>query len=109
MAQSDKSVQKRALWQERITLFQESGQSVAKWCSEQDIPEHQLRYWLRKNMAEQNNTAVNTSSRWIALEPSEESVSTGIMLWIGSLRLEIQRGFDPQVLTEVIRTLTSSC
>lgn len=109
MAQSDKSVQKRVLWQERIALFQESGQSVATWCSEQDIPEHQLRYWLRKNMAKQNNTTVNASSRWVALESPEESLSTGITLKIGSLRLEIQRGFDPQVLTEVIRTLTSSC
>lgn len=34
---------------------------------------------------------------------------SGVVLRIGNVTVEIQRGFDPQVLTEVIRSLLNVC
>ena len=109
MTGSEQLKQKRHLWKERITLFQKSGQSVAEWCSEQDIPEHQLRYWLRKNVDKESSTCTSSKSQWVALEPFEESTFTGVTLRVGSVCLDIQRGFEPQVLIDIVRCLASLC
>lgn len=109
MSRSEKLEQKRNLWKERIALFQESGQSVAKWCKEQELPEHQLRYWLRKAVAKQSTASGGITSRWVAMGSLEDNSSTGVSLRIGSVHLDVQRGFDPFVLTEVVRSLTGLC
>ncbi len=41
-------VERREIWRERVSAFRESGQSVAAWCREQELKEHQMRYWLRR-------------------------------------------------------------
>ena len=109
MTQSKPLEEKRALWTERVALFQSSGQSVAAGSTDQDVAEHQLRYWLRKTIANQSQASPSKTSQWVALNPSEQQVSSGISMRIGSVRLDIERGFDPQVLTELVRTLTGSC
>ena len=104
MTKAERDAQRCQLWQERIESFQASNQSVRSWCREQQIPEHQMWYWLRKFKRQEQKTILNTSSsRWLTVEPNSAS---GISLCIGSVTIEIQRGFDPIVLLGVIRSLT---
>ena len=45
---------------------------------------------------------------WATAQPTLV-LGSGVVLRIGNVTVEIQRGFDPQVLTEVIRSLLNVC
>lgn len=44
MALKSKEIQ----WKARFDAWKESGQSIAKWCKDQDIKASQMYYWARK-------------------------------------------------------------
>ena len=72
---------------------------------EHGLRPNQLWYWLRKFSTEANQPQ---NGRWIQLD-SLAPTGSGVVLRIGNVALEVQRGFDPQVLTEVIRSLLNVC
>ncbi|NMB11772.1 MAG: helix-turn-helix domain-containing protein [Firmicutes bacterium] len=109
MTQAEQRAEKRTLWEERVTAFKASGQSVRRWCSEQGLPEHQLRYWLQRILPEVEHAKQVRASRWVAIDTSQQSISSGISLRIGAVVLEVQRGFDQQVLVDVLRSLMDIC
>lgn len=95
---------KRALWQERIQAFQYSGLSRRAWCLEQNLPEHQLGYWIRKLQPKEEMS----NQRWVGIEPSSLS-ETGVSIQVGDVVLDVKRGFDHQFLADVVRTLITIC
>lgn len=95
----------RELWAERVQDFLASGLSQRAWCREQGLRPNQLGYWLRKLEAE---TKPAQSGRWVRLYSVGHSGS-GVVLRIGTVVLEIQRGFDQEVLVDVIRSLIGIC
>lgn len=96
---------KQELWAERIEDFLASGLSQRAWCEQQGLRPNQLRYWLRKFRAE---TGPGTHIRWVSLDAIAPS-GLGVSLRIGNVMLEIQRGFDQEVLAGVIRSLMDIC
>ena len=98
---------KRQLWEERVRAYLASGQTQKAWCLEQGIPVHQLRYWLRKFKAEHVQVS-SGSGRWVSL-PASIRTGSGVSLRIGGVILEVERGFDQDVLVDVIRSLMSLC
>jgi len=109
MTQTEQRAEKRTLWEKRVTAFKASGQSVRRWCSEQGLPEHQLRYWLQRILPEVEHAKQVKTSRWVAMDTSQQSISSGISLRVGTVVLEVQRGFDQQVLVDVLRSLMDIC
>jgi hypothetical protein len=109
MTQAEQRAEKRIVWEERVTAFKASGQSVRKWCSEAGLPEHQLRYWLGRILPEVQHAKQVKTSRWVAVDTSEQSISSGISLRVGTVVLEVQRGFDQQLLVDVLRSLMNIC
>ena len=97
--------QKRELWNERIQAFRASGLSQKAWCEEQGLQVSQLGYWLRKLRSETN---LSEKGRWVSLSSVAPSGS-GISLRVGSVVLEIERVFDPEVLADVLRSLMAVC
>ena len=95
----------RELWAERIEDFRASGLSQRAWCRKHGLRPNQLWYWLRKFETETNQPQ---NGIWIQLD-SLAPTGSGVVLRIGNVALEVQRGFDPQVLTEVIRSLLNVC
>lgn len=95
-------------WQTLVAQYHASGQSVRRWCQERELPEHKLRYWLRKFRDGSALPSPSNDSRFVAV-PSKPSpdIPTGIAVKVGHLRIEVQRGFDPQVLVDVVQSLTS--
>ena len=73
MASSKEREQKHQLWKERISEYESSGLSVPAWCKEQQIPTHQMRYWLRKfrNAETNDSKSDKAASRWVELDTSE--------------------------------------
>ena len=96
---------KQELWAERIEAFLSSGLSQRAWCEQQGLRPSQLRYWLRKFRTE---TKQGTLVRWLSLDAVAPSGS-GVSLRIGNVVLEIQRGFDQEVLAGVVRSLMDIC
>ena len=96
---------RRELGAERIGAFFASGLSQRAWCREHGLRPNQLGYWLRKFRTEANQPQ---NGRWIQLD-SLAPTGSGVVLRIGNVTVEIQRGFDPQVLTEVISSLLNVC
>lgn len=97
---------KQELWEERVQSFLVSGLSRRAWCLEQNIPEHQLGYWLRK--LESNMPAESESKRWVRMQTTPLGDS-GITIQIGDVVLSVKQGFDHQVLVDVVRALTAVC
>ena len=99
------ALEKQKLWDERIEVFLASGLSQAAWCREQGLPAHQLSYWLRKF---RNSTSTAINNRWVSV-PITTTGKSGVSLRIGNIALEIERGFDAAVLSDVIRSVMDLC
>jgi hypothetical protein len=97
--------QKQELWVKRIEDFRSSGQSQVAWCQEQDIPVHQLRYWLQK---QRKNVSESVGSRWISMQATVASGS-GVSLRLGAITLDIEPDFNQQVLVDVVNSLMTVC
>lgn len=98
--------EKQKLWDDRIQVFLTSGQSQRAWCLQQGLPEHQLRYWFAKY---KTRASKNVSEHWVAMETSTSSNGSGVSLRIGNTVLEIEQGFNNQVLEDVLHVLMSLC
>jgi len=95
----------RELWAERIDAFLASGLSQRAWCRENGFNHGRLSYWLRKFIAEARQPR---NGSWVSLDTIAPR-SSGVLFRIGSVTLEVQRGFDAQVLADVIRSLMEVC
>ncbi|GEM_PF-816972 len=98
-------------WDDRLRAFKASGQNASQWCREHGIPVHQLRYRLRKEKEAHPTPVSNGHSHWVALPsaPDSNAVSSGVSLRIGSVDVNVERGFDPDVLSDVLRSLLEEC
>jgi hypothetical protein len=88
-------------------MFLASGQSRRVWCKEQGLSVHQLGYWLRKFKAEAKEVP-SDNDRWISLQAATFSGS-GVSLRIGDFVVDVESGFDKQILIDVVRTLMAVC
>jgi hypothetical protein len=98
-------------WSQLAQAFEGSGMSRQRYCELKQIRIHQLDYW-RKKLRSQNRLPQPSPAHWIPLELRDEPASeriSGISLRIGRLTIEVKRGFDQQLLAEVIRVVDPSC
>src|SRR5690625_7421277 len=58
--------ERRLMWQERVDQCRASGMSVSAWCRENEVPEQQMYYWLRKFRSEEED-AVEDDIQWVQL------------------------------------------
>lgn len=97
----------RKEWEAQIADFKASGQSASKWCAAHHLKIHQFRYWLSKL----SKPAATTSSKWLPVEVDgqpDESMNT-LLIRVGLATIEVKPGFDPALLTDVVRTLRALC
>ncbi len=101
MFQSDRET-KRAAWAERIAEFQASGQRAPQWCAARELKLHQFRYWLKKL---QRPVPAEPSVRWLPVGLSDPESTLTVK--VGVAAIEVKSGFDPQLLTTVVKTLSA--
>jgi hypothetical protein len=98
-------------WETRIASYRASGQSAKEWCAANGMKPHQLWYRLRHDHAGQSNCA--TSTRWLSLAvagpTSGDHDNDALLIRIGEACIEVRPGFDPDLLSGVVRTLSASC
>lgn len=100
------NVELKRQWEIRIASFKESGLSVNDWCSKEGIKANQLRYWLKKV---DNNEVVAKKPQWIPVSVNqisrEDDSKTALPIRIGKAVIEVSPGYDPELLSDVVRTL----
>ena len=103
MSRREQIEQKRAYWKEQIDQWRLSGLSQAEYCRRHDLVRHQMAYWkkrLQKPGPGVSLVPVNPDQlRAVSSRPERRS----LVLVIGSdFKIEINEGFDEQVLRQLI-------
>lgn len=94
------------IWSERIIAYQKSGQTMKVWCAEQGLKVHQLKYWLYKGKERRKTKSIATTFRPVAVTaPKPES--DPLWVQVGSARIAVRPGFEPQLLRDVVAALES--
>ncbi len=96
-----------SIWEDRLAQYEASGSSIAAWCKEQDIRESQFYHWRKKL---RNGQPEKTQSvEWLPLEfqhtKKSRLVADFITVHIGQAKIQIRKGFDRQLLQEIIQVL----
>ena len=99
----------RQTWEARVVDFRASGQSGAAWCTAKGLKSHQLSYWLRKFPLHESLPASSPQADWVSFEWKNASCETTMPLFIrvGQAVIEVRPGFNPTLLTDVVRALSS--
>lgn len=96
----------RQEWEARIADFKASGQSGAAWCAAHNLRLNQLWYWLKKIKSAENPKI--TQTHWMSVEIDKLDPTgqrNGLLIKVGPAVIEVQPGFNPALLKEVVRTL----
>ena len=105
------TTEKIKYWQQHVESFKASGLTREAYSKRNRIQVYQLDYWRKKisriNKTQERNPAI----QWVPLQISDEPIQRDhhIDLWIGPIRVEIKRGFDPELLAELLRTVGTGC
>jgi hypothetical protein len=96
------------VWRQHVEAFKKSGLTRPAYCRKHRIPVSRLDYWRRKLS---NAEIANEAAQWVPVTIAEEAseVDPGIQLWIGKLRIELRPGFDPKLLSEILRAVGGPC
>jgi len=103
--------EQQKLWETRIIEYRASGLKAKEWCAAHNVTPRQLWYWLRK-FKNQNDSFPARSTRWLPVELSEQSPAEqgdSLLIRIGRARIEIKPGFDPALLSQIVRVLVTLC
>ena len=101
----------RKEWERRISIYRSSGQTQAKWCEANDISIHQFRYWIKR--IEVPKSRRTTSSQWVPVEledsNAENTNNEALQIKVGLASIEVNPGFNPSLLKDVIKVLKTMC
>jgi hypothetical protein len=105
--------QRRLEWLARITDYQSSGLTMKAWCTQNHYSIEQLKYWLRLSKRASSSPIPAPASpvpfvQLTAVDGPSESTSS-LIVRIGHASIELQSGFDPKLLHDVVQVLTRSC
>ncbi len=115
MNQREKEEQ-RQLWIARLCDLEETGMNQEEWCKAHSIPYSTFRYWmskLRKEGERENRTtnwlkvdmAHDNKIATVQVPPTYKDGSIGIHIRLGEFTVELQNGYDPESVFELLRIL----
>jgi len=98
---------RRASWARIVQEQINSGQSVSIWCQEKSINEKTFRRWKRDLTTHELAEGAVLPAGWCQIQAkpitSNKLVASNIKLVIdGRIAIELQSGFDRQLLQEVL-------
>jgi hypothetical protein len=103
----------RELWRNHMKTWQESGLSQAAYCRQHQINHHKFLYWKKRILGKPALATLTTFAELPLgkiFDRPERSLLGPITLAIRpGYRIEIEKGFDPGTLLELIRVLDPTC
>lgn len=112
---------KMQLWASRIQECRTSNQTVADWCSENDISIKSYYYWMRKIKSEafealpaERKSKVLSQKRdnsfvEVALIKKTGADICAVRIHVSGLLLEIQNGADSQTVEHILHVIRKLC
>jgi hypothetical protein len=103
---------RRQTWIARLTAYKQSGQTMKVWCNAQGVTLDQLKYWLRKLKSEDGGSESPPAASFVPLVLSESShapTSASLRLHVGDVHIDVNVGFDPRLLRDVVAALRTPC
>ena len=88
--------EKRRYWREHIKAWQESGQNQIEYCKNQNIKKSTLGYW-RTRLAREDG--------FVEIPVKIESATPIEIIISKTVKIQVQKGFDPDVLVQTVKTL----
>ena len=97
-------------WEEKINQFKQSGQNQTVWCKEKGINLRTFNKWYNKfkNQAPANQAAQGVQN-WIPLEIVEKTSNLPLNIKVGKVVIEVNEGFNPKLLSDVVKVLGATC
>ena len=100
MTRSLSPEQKRE-WEEKVRQQKESGQSMLKWCREQQINYESMLYWRKKLGVAPARSVERTSFKELPRFPE----SSQITLEYQRVQIHLPPNLDPTILMKYLRAL----
>ena len=88
--------EKHKFWQKHIDTWLKSGQNQTEYCKKQEIKESTFRYW---------QTKLSRKECFIEIPVTIESESTIDIIIKNTVKLQIRKGFDPDLLIQAVKAL----
>jgi hypothetical protein len=96
---------KREKWYRLMQEFNGSGKSMNEWCAEVGCTQHMFKYWRYKVRIHETyqDCDVAPDTQWI--EMPQPSIG-GVSIRVSGTLVEIEPGFDKQLLRDVVEALS---
>jgi len=99
-SRDEERAEKRRIWEAHLKSWKESGLSQAKFCREKELEARRFLYWKKRIMPQKASFVEIAISR-----PSYSAVSPISIVVGGHYRIEIQEGFNPASLEQVLKVV----
>ena len=112
------NLEQRNEWAERIRSCRASGLTAVAWCAANNVKIDQYKYYLqqqRKKVEKPATQSVAPSTQWLSLEVNASSPletrrpQKTLLIKVGNATIEVSPDFDPKLLTDAVRALSSLC
>jgi hypothetical protein len=104
--------QRQRKWEVHVSDFNSSGLNMTHWCSANHVDLEQMKYWTRKFKKESTVATRSSTLTFVplaAIEPVSQTFTPSLVVQVGLASIELQPGFDPQLLREAVEALSRSC
>ena len=97
---------KRRFWKQQIEHWKESGLTQTEFCRLHNLKTHQLTYWNKRFHSKQEQVSLVELQWNPALQPTLSPSASPLRLILNDqYRIDIDRGFDPLTLQQVVLSL----
>jgi hypothetical protein len=109
MAKADPSTIR--FWKKHVEEYKASGLTREAYSKRKRIKVYQLDYWRKKISRRGKAPESISANQWLPVKISDEPTDKDVPidLWIGPVRIEIKRGFDPKLLAALVRAVGAGC
>lgn len=97
--------QRAAFWRERFREYQGSGLTQAAFSDRKQLSRSTVGYWFRKISKLEEVSGLVEVKKSVVSSAGKPACSVRVV--VGEYRIEVEKGFDAEVLREVVRTLES--
>ncbi|WP_171689496.1 IS66 family insertion sequence element accessory protein TnpA [Paenibacillus germinis] len=104
------NVQKK--WEAHIATFRSNGEKATKWCTANQVNRRQLYNWMKRLSGSSAASTVAKSTTFLSVEiapEAEPEEPASLRIRLGAAVIEVEAGFNPALLRDVVRALQTVC
>ena len=100
----------RSMWEQRVTAYKNSNQTLPNWCKANDVKPARLRCWVRE--FKDAHTTTEKVTNWVSVNTTKLKVidkKQSLIVKIGDASIEIPPDFNKDLFSKVTEVLLSLC